>query len=94
LRNDNLEFLADIVPRTMSYRRAVAQKEKMLNAPDSPEHNGSPATMGRKKSRTSGGGRESAGRGGIERYFGNKGGNGVVEDEVSVQDDRMDVDDL
>jgi len=91
-RIDNLEFLGDIVPRTMTYKRAVARRDQILNSPESPEHNGSPATE-RKKSRTSGGGRESTGRGGIERYFGNKGGNGVVEDEVSVQDERMDIDD-
>ena len=90
-RIDNLEFLADIVPRTMTYKRAVTRRDQILNSPDSPEHNGSPATE-RKKSRTSGGGRESAGRGGIERFFA-KGGNGVVEDEVSVQDERMDIDD-
>jgi len=92
-RRDNLEFLTDIVPRTMTYRRAVATRESLHNPPpDSPEQNGSLGTE-RKKSRTSGGGRTSAGRGGIERFFGNKGGNGVAEDEVSVQDERMDVDD-
>ena len=77
----------------MTYKKAVARREQLLAAPDSPEHNGSPVSE-RKKSRTSGGARESSGKGGIERYFGrSKGGNGVVGDGVSVQDDRMDVDD-
>ena len=77
----------------MSYKKAVARREQLLTSPDSPEHNGSPVSE-RKKSRTSGGGRRSAsGSGGIERYFGGKGGNGVVGDEVSVQEDRMDMDD-
>ena len=44
------------------------------------------------RQRRKSGGRESTGRGGIERFFA-KGGNGVVEDEVSVQDERMDIDD-
>ena len=77
----------------MTYKKAIARREQSLAAPDSPEHNGSPVSE-RKKSRTSGGGRESSGRGGIERYFGRgKGGNGVATDEASVQGDRMDVDD-
>jgi hypothetical protein len=93
-RIDQLEFLSDIIPRTMTYKKAVARREQLLNAPDSPEHNGSPISE-RKKSRTSGGhGRDSSGRGGIERYFGSKKGNGVaVGDEISVQEDRMDLDD-
>ena len=92
-RIDNLEFLSDIIPRTMTYKRAVARRDQVLNSPDSPEHNGSLA-LDRKKSRSSGGGRESAaGRGGIERFFGGKPRNGVAEDEVSVQDERMDIDD-
>jgi len=76
----------------MSYKKAVARREQLLTAPDSPEHNGSPISE-RKKSRTSSG-RDSSGRGGIERYFsGSRGGNGVVGDEVSAQEDRMDIDD-
>jgi hypothetical protein len=52
--------------------------------------NGSPPSE-RKKSRT-GKERENAGRGGIERFFGNKGGNGVAEVEVTGETERMDVD--
>ena len=88
-RIDQLEFLSDIVPRTVAYKKAVARREQLLTTPESPEHNGSSE---RKKSRTTGRERETSGRGGIERFFGNKGGNGVIEDEVSVQDDRMDID--
>jgi hypothetical protein len=89
-RIDQLEFLSDIIPRTMSYKKAVARKEQSLNTPDSPEPNGSPVVE-RKKSRVSGG-RDSSGRGGIEKFFGRKGGNGVVEDDEAADDDRMDVD--
>lgn len=86
-RIDQLEFLSDIVPRTTSYKKALARKEQVVVTPDSPEVNGSPPSE-RKKSRT-GKERESIGRGGIERFFGSKGGNGVVaEEEV----ERMDVD--
>ena len=76
----------------MSYKKAVARREQLLTAPDSPEHNGAPISE-RKKSRTSSR-RDSSGRGGIERYFsGSKDGNGVTGDEVSVHGNRMDIDD-
>jgi hypothetical protein len=89
-RIDQLEFLSDIIPRTMSYKKAVARKEQILTTPDSPEQNGSPAVE-RKKSRVSGG-RDSSGRGEIEKFFGRKGGNGVVEDDSAAEEDKMDID--
>ena len=88
-RIDQLEFLCDIVPRTTTYKKAVARKEQLAIAPDSPEQNGSPSSE-RKKSRTAME-RVSAGRGGIERFF-SKGENGVVEEEADVEVDRMDID--
>jgi hypothetical protein len=90
-RIDQLEFLSDIIPRTTTYKKAVARKEQLLMEPDSPEQNGSPVTE-RKKSRT-GKGRESAGRGGIEKFFSAKGGNGIVAEEVHDDGDVMDIDD-
>ena len=73
----------------MTYKKAVQRKEYLLNAPDSPEENGySPSERKKpKKGRT----RDSSG-GGIERYFGGKGGNGI-DKEVASSEDRMDVDD-
>jgi hypothetical protein len=106
-RIDQLEFLSDIIPRTMTYKKAVQRKEKALLAPDSPEHvNGSPVSD-RKRSKGAGRQRRGSGQGGgtIERYFGGrKSGNGVgvvSDDEGDVDDgdgddgygeDRMDVD--
>ena len=93
VRIDQLEFLGDIIPRTMAYKRAVARKEQVLREDSSPERNGS--SEKKKRSRPSGErrGGENSGLGGIERYFrGGTGGNGVIGDEVSVQDDRMDID--
>jgi len=93
VRIDQLEFLGDIIPRTMTYKRAVARKEQLVREDSSPERNGS--SEKKKRSRPSGErrGGENPGRGGIERYFrGGTGGNGVIEDDVSVQDDRMDID--
>jgi hypothetical protein len=93
VRIDQLEFLGDIIPRTMTYKKAVARKEQLLREDDSPERNGS--SEKKKRSRTSGGRKGAAENlargGGIERYFG-KAGNGIAEDEISVQDDRMDID--
>jgi hypothetical protein len=72
----------------MTYKKAVARKEQLLREDDSPEQNG--ASEKKKRPRTSGRGRRG---GGIERYFGaRKGANGVIEDDVSVQDDGMDID--
>jgi hypothetical protein len=82
-RIDQLEFLSDIIPRTITYRKAVARKEQSLMAPDDGE-NGSPKARG-KRPRSG----KEAGRG-IDQFF--KKGNGVVEDEVVVQDDGMDID--
>jgi len=89
-RVDPLEFLSDIVPRTMTYKQALQRKEQALIAPDSPEHNGSPASD-RKK--TKGRERQSSGKGGIERYFeGRRSGNGVAGDDDGYGEDRMDID--
>lgn len=90
-RIEQLEFLCDIVPRTTTYKKAIARKEQLVTAPDSPEQNGSPPTE-RKRSRT-GKQRASSGRGGIERFFGNKGGNGTVEEDVAAESDMMDLED-
>jgi hypothetical protein len=89
-RIDQLEFLSEIIPRTTTYKKAVARKEQLLMEPDSPEQNGSSLTE-RKKSRT-GKERESAGRGGIERFFSAKGRNGVVAEDVRGDGDVMDID--
>lgn len=94
VRIDQLEFLSAIIPRTLTYKRAVQRREQLLREDDPPERNGSSV---KKRPRTSGarrGGGENVGRGGgIERYFsGGDGGNGVTEDEVSMQDDSMDID--
>ena len=94
-RIDQLEFLSDIIPRTMTYKKALQKKEQVLLAPDSPEHNGSPVSD-RKKAK----GRERQGSGqgggGIEKYFGGrKSGNGVVgvgEDDGYGGEDRMEID--
>ena len=63
-RIDQLEFLSDIIPRTMSYKKAVARKEQLLNLPDSPEYNNGSPVSEKKKSRTPFSGRETSGRGG------------------------------
>jgi hypothetical protein len=90
-RIDRLEFLSDIVPRTVSYKRAVARKEQLIMQPELLDQNGSE----RKKSRSMRGERENAGRGGIEQYFGSRSGhgNGIRGDDVSAQEDRMEIDD-
>lgn len=75
----------------MTYKKAVARREQLLIAPDSPDQNGSQRSE-RKKSRTSARERESSGQGGIDRFFGRKGGNGVLGDEASAHGDRMDID--
>jgi hypothetical protein len=88
-RIDQLEFLSDIIPRTMTYKKALQKKDQIILAPDSPEQNGSPVSD---RKRSKGRERHSAGQTGIERYFGGrKSGNGVVEDE-GYGDDRMDID--
>jgi len=80
-RIEQLEFLSDIIPRTMTYKSAAQRKEKALNAPDSPDENG---TSGRKIRK--GGGRT----GGIERYFSSKEENNGMEEITSGEE--MDVD--
>ena len=98
-RIDQLEFLSDIIPRTMTYKKAVQRKEKALLAPDSPEHvNGGSPVSDRKRSKGAGRGRRSSGQGGgtIERYFGGrKSGNGVgvVSDDDGDGDGDGDGDD-
>lgn len=88
-RIDQLEFLSDIIPRTMTYKRALQKKEDQILGPDSPEQNGSPASD---RKRTKGGKRQSSGKTGIEQYFGGrKSGNGVVEND-GYGEDRMDID--
>jgi len=69
----------------MTYRKALQRKEENLNAPDSPDENGSSPSERKKRN-----GRMSRG---IERYFGSKGGNGVTDEEnLNDDEDRMDID--
>ena len=80
----------------MTYKKALQKKDQVLLAPDSPEHNGSPASDRKRSKGGRGRERQSSGQGGagIEKYFGGrKSGNGVaVGEDDGFGDDRMELD--
>lgn len=77
----------------MTYKKALQKKEQVLLAPDSPEHNGSPASE-RKRSKGGGRERQNSGQGGIERYLGGRkvSGNGVAGEDDGYGEERMEID--
>jgi histone H3/H4 len=85
-RIDQLEFLSDIIPRTIRYKQALQRKEQALNEPDSPEENGHSSSRKKGRSRDT-----SGGRGGIERYLtGSTKNNGIHDFESD--EEAMEVD--
>jgi hypothetical protein len=86
-RIDQLEFLSDIVPRTLSYKKAVARKAQLLNAPDRPENNGTSQKKASRHSKKD----PKSGQGPIDQFFRSK-DNESVGDQASVEDESMDID--